>query len=414
MDTKFNKNKVDLVIYHDPCADGMGAAFIVWYYMMINWPEKDIEFFPTAHYTKPPDVTGKNVLIVDFSYNKQVIEQMIVDSKSLLIIDHHKSAEAELSDIPDDHKIFMMDHSGAMLTWMYYFPTVDPPLIIQYVEDRDIWTNKLPLVKEYAAWFFAQPLSFELFQNYMIDENFEFVLQTKGRAYRELNDSYISDLSSRAAIKFVRINRKYYFIASVNSVILKSDIGNKILDVYPNCSFSLVHSVDDRADGTSMSLRSSDQHVDVSTIATQFGGGGHRNASGVKQDGLHNSLGQVIENRGYLYKQLENVTSYNIPFRDETLKVCSLNLATYKQEMGQYLLQTRYENDDVCIQEASHLLGTDERFDMSVIYSHVQGFTNFSIKLADHISDEDKAIITAGAELEFCEQHITNRLPTFL
>ena len=70
-----SSNDFDFVIYHSPCADGTGAAFVVYYYNLLNTPERDIEYFPTSHHTPPPDVTGKKVLILDFSYKKEVIDQ---------------------------------------------------------------------------------------------------------------------------------------------------------------------------------------------------------------------------------------------------------------------------------------------------------------------------------------------------
>lgn len=53
--------KPDICIYHGGCADGFTAAWAVWK----RWP--DVEFVAGIHGDPPPDVTGKHVLIVDFS-----------------------------------------------------------------------------------------------------------------------------------------------------------------------------------------------------------------------------------------------------------------------------------------------------------------------------------------------------------
>lgn len=56
-----------------------------------------------------------------------------------------------------------MTHSGAMLTWFYFFPEIEPPLLIKYIEDRDIWTKALPNTDDFSSWFYTLPLGNILF-----------------------------------------------------------------------------------------------------------------------------------------------------------------------------------------------------------------------------------------------------------
>ena len=80
-----------LCIYHGNCADGFGAAYAVW-----KRYGEAVEFYPGVYQQDPPDVTGRDVIMVDFSYKRPVIEQMAQDANSILILDHHKSAEEDL------------------------------------------------------------------------------------------------------------------------------------------------------------------------------------------------------------------------------------------------------------------------------------------------------------------------------
>jgi len=82
--------KPDICIYHGNCDDGFGAAWAIWK----RWP--DIEFVPGVYGKPLPDVAGKNVLFVDFSAKRPEIEAMAKVAKTILIIDHHKTAEADL------------------------------------------------------------------------------------------------------------------------------------------------------------------------------------------------------------------------------------------------------------------------------------------------------------------------------
>jgi nanoRNase/pAp phosphatase (c-di-AMP/oligoRNAs hydrolase) len=67
---------------------------------------------------KPPDVKGKNVVILDFSFDNATTKKMIKEAKDLLVIDHHKSAIVELHDI--SNTILRYEVSGAMLAWEFF------------------------------------------------------------------------------------------------------------------------------------------------------------------------------------------------------------------------------------------------------------------------------------------------------
>ena len=78
-----------------------------------------------------------------FVLKKRLFKKMIEDAESLLVIDHHKTAQKELCDIPKKYQIFNMNKSGAVLAWEYFFPDEEVPLLFLYIQDRDIWTKKL-------------------------------------------------------------------------------------------------------------------------------------------------------------------------------------------------------------------------------------------------------------------------------
>jgi len=65
-------NSVDMVIYHGNCSDGFGAAFSAWKLLGSR-----AEYIPGKFGTPPPDVTGKKVVVLDFSYDNPTIKEMI-------------------------------------------------------------------------------------------------------------------------------------------------------------------------------------------------------------------------------------------------------------------------------------------------------------------------------------------------
>ena len=100
-----------LCIFHKSCADGFGAALAVKVYF--DQLGKECEFLP-AHYNDPvPDVTGKNVIIVDFSYSREVLLKMEKQADTIVVLDHHVTAQKELEGLSFCH--FDMNKSGPML-----------------------------------------------------------------------------------------------------------------------------------------------------------------------------------------------------------------------------------------------------------------------------------------------------------
>jgi hypothetical protein len=81
-----------MVIYHGGCVDGFTSAFSAWYYLNKKYPLRDVIYYAAKHGEIPPDVSGKNVIICDYSYKYDVLMSMLSKAKNLLILDHHKTA----------------------------------------------------------------------------------------------------------------------------------------------------------------------------------------------------------------------------------------------------------------------------------------------------------------------------------
>lgn len=84
------------VIYHANCSDGFCAAWV----LRMLYPAA--EFVPASYGEPPPDVAGKRVVIADFSYKRPVMRQILSSAHSVTVLDHHKTAEAELAGIVDE------------------------------------------------------------------------------------------------------------------------------------------------------------------------------------------------------------------------------------------------------------------------------------------------------------------------
>jgi oligoribonuclease NrnB/cAMP/cGMP phosphodiesterase (DHH superfamily) len=273
----------DIVLFHYPCQDGLSSGWIV------NKFHKEhnitIDLYPIQH-GKIIDIerlTNKKVIFCDYAPSKEVIEEIEKVALKITILDHHISSQKALED--KDYAIFDMNKSGAGLTWDYFY-NVDCPLFIKMVEDRDIWKWKIPKSKEFTAGLSTICSSFEMYDFDKLFNIFDEILINpfKFDFYIELGDiinkSIMIKCKYMALESVKKINHyKNYNVCIVNcSYELSSDLGN-ILSSYDNVDFAVLWRYNHTKEEYYVSLRSNDK-ADVSLIAKEFGGGGHKNASG--------------------------------------------------------------------------------------------------------------------------------------
>jgi oligoribonuclease NrnB/cAMP/cGMP phosphodiesterase (DHH superfamily) len=401
---------IDIVIYHGDCIDGYASAFACYYYHKVNKTKKRITYIPGMYQKSPPLVSGKNVLICDFSYKNKTLKDMINESNKLIILDHHKSAEKDLRDIDQKHKIFDVKHSGAYITWAYFFGEKDIPSMIKYIQDNDIFKREFNATKAFTSFIFNVPKTFDSYEKFLDEDYINKTVIPVGEGMSKQNESYINEGVKKAAIHFLFIDSKLYFVASVNTSVMKSEIGNQLFNVYENINFSICYSKNSYTGETYLSLRSIDKATDVEEIASKFGGGGHRNAAGLS---VFNSdtIPSILIDRYQCYNLIQNISikSEHIKDLDLDINVVYLNSPFHKRHIGKYLLQTRYEenynSDTRKISEACSIIRNIKRdlcyyvsLDLACIYyySNSENFTYFSLvsdnldlllMLKDHYTD---------------------------
>ncbi len=415
-------DEVDVVIYHHPCSDGTGSGYVAWKYLSEKFPDKKIDYYPMLiGALPPPNLENKNVLICDYSYKKDILNDLLKKVNKLLVIDHHLSAKKDLEQLDDKYKIFSMDNSGAMLTWFYFFGGVKPPLLIEYIQDRDIWTKKLPNTDNFASWFYTLPLEFKEYDKY-IDDNFLLEMITvKGISFGELNNYYIGQAVDYATPKFCKIKNKYYFVAYVNSTICKSDIGNKIFDKFPLIDFSATYSISDYSDDTNFSLRSADRYADVSEIAFSLGCGGHRNSSGVRVNYVTNMLPGNVYDTGKLYQELKNIYYNTLTVNEKIYNVVYLASSIYKTKLGTYLLQNKYTSNNKPVQVCSAISMQLEKpyhdkveIAVTWFYNPINNCTEFTVVYDSSITLSEKLLINDAYKYDVSKGLQCNGLHTVL
>ena len=272
----------NFVIYHANCVDGFGAAYAAWKHL-----GPAAEYVACQHGDEPPDVTGKRVLILDFSFKREIIELMNSSAEYLMILDHHKSAMENLCDL--SYAYFDMEHSGAALAWVLFNPGCDPPKFISYIEDRDLWKWELPLSREVAMGLDTVPFDFNEYARLEFDPMIG-ELAKAGEILLRYNEKKITSVcqsaSKRKITGYCAEGREIKLSASVvNSRQWHSEIGSRLAS---KDDVGVVWYHDHKKCRIKVSLRSRGNAVDVSQIAGSFGGGGHFNAAGFTIDATAN------------------------------------------------------------------------------------------------------------------------------
>jgi len=270
------------VLFHESCNDGTGAKYACWRQF------KDQAKYISVQYDRPfPDDVvldiNTHIYIVDFSYPRNILENIRQQVGSLTVIDHHESAMEDLKDFPGVY--FDMEHSGAVLTWKYFNPGVEVPYVLQLVEDRDIWRYDLPESKA-----LAEVLSSDAIYNKM--ETWDLLAHSQKYLEEALHKGTILLQSKINKVNvFTKSSRPKYTISNIlghpfiiyNTTEHISDLAEAFYTdpkIGVDCTAS--YFIDAGGDMIISFRSAKDSKVNLSKLAKELGGGGHFHAAGCR------------------------------------------------------------------------------------------------------------------------------------
>ncbi|MBA3789396.1 hypothetical protein H0X32_03325 [Patescibacteria group bacterium] len=260
-----------MILYHANCPDGFGGAYAAWK-----------KFADTAEYLPvkygrpvPEDLSGAHLFFVDFCYEKEVMDQIVAEAKSVTVLDHHLGVRAVTESMPEF--VFDNNHSGATIAWRYFHPDTPVPALLLFVEDDDIYRFALPDTRAVLAYLIVNPYEFEAWDQLvqqLEDRKGREEFFIKARVYME----YFGLLAKYAASKANLVafeGYECYFANSHPLITLKSTVAEVLYKEKP--PIALVVSA--HPEGYGVSIRS-DGTVDVAEIARKYGGNGHSASAG--------------------------------------------------------------------------------------------------------------------------------------
>lgn len=257
------------ILYHGGCPDGFGGAYAAWKKF-----GNSAEYIPLKHGRPVPEgLTGKKLYFVDFCYSKEIMNDLMQRAQSVVVLDHHAGNKDVVESIPEH--VFDTARSGATIAWNYFHPDTPTPLMLQYVQDGDLYVFTLPDSRALISYMYAQPFHFEAWDALAAqieDEHTRADCIARGEVYAE----HFAILVKQMANKACTVSFEGHECLMVGaSGLFASDIGNLLCTEKP--PIGIVVSL--HGDILTVSLRSN-ASVDVAAIAAKYGGGGHPRASG--------------------------------------------------------------------------------------------------------------------------------------
>jgi hypothetical protein len=285
-----------LVLYHGrSCPDGFAAALAARLFFGDKAEYLGLDHGDTKTVDDLPDVQGRAVYILDFSFAIDILQAIDARAAKLVMLDHHKSAAEKLTGFGCRCGVvhFDMAKSGARLAWEFFHPGTPVPDLVRYIEDRDIWTWQYPESAGYLAALDMEQFDFDRWANIAAFTPAQTTgFMARGQAMDEKFAKLAADIAEGAEpVVFngqtgLMVNAPGVFHSLVGDLLSKK-----------SGTFALLWTAG-KGGVVKMGLRSQ-RGYDCIPLAESMGGGGHAQACGFKisADRLPQLLAGVIDSK---------------------------------------------------------------------------------------------------------------------
>lgn len=300
---------MNLVLYHEHCQDGFFSAYLAWKkfgdidtrYISVNHrpvldmvPMDSINFILKQVNVDIEQCKNINLYVLDFCFPNNYIKLLSELFKSVLILDHHQTAFAELKveytytintvdwyifDIAENTKVIIsQEESAAKIVHKYFYKDKIVPWYIELVSDRDLNKNFYQDTdKFYHGITLYKPYDF-VTMDYLVTTDFKDII-----ALGELVERNKLDIVKNIVKNTVEINlshkEKKIKGAFINTDLSNaSDVGNYLLFCLKQHEFCIVYSI--KSNKTVHCSIRSNNNFNSLIISEKFKGGGHKTSGG--------------------------------------------------------------------------------------------------------------------------------------
>lgn len=282
-----NPKDIDVIIYHNPCPDGIASAWVAHKYAKENklnyvfhgiCTNSSQEFTPML----TEIIKNKNILFIDYAPTEGQYKIASKLASSIFILDHHVTNKERYQK--NRNALFDMNLSGVGLAWEYFYYGEKMPVYLEMIQERDLWKWKTEYAQEFTNGLHYCggdklipycKLMYEIEQKPSKMTN----IIAMGTTIEKNKQNKINNIVQNLT-KVNIYNTFKVCIINCTDIELISDLGNAIMKMCI-CDFVAMWKYNHENETYSISFRSCDTSpADVSKIAKELGGGGHPNASG--------------------------------------------------------------------------------------------------------------------------------------
>ncbi|MGG0670575.1 oligoribonuclease [Lederbergia citrisecunda] len=319
------------------------------------------------------------LFITDLSVNEENenrIEAFYQDGGKIQLMDHHKTA-LHFNEYKWGH-VVVEDDEGKLTsaTSLFYEYLVTHQLIepsesiaefVELVRQYDTWEwekNNNQYAQRLNALFFL--MTIEEFEDTMIsrllsDDHFHF--DEFEKKILDMEEDKIERYIRRKRRELVQLQAGDHFAGIVYAESYHSELGNELGKEYPHLDYITILNIGSKRVG----FRTIHDHIDVSEVAGQFGGGGHAKASGcsltkdafqqfvldtfhlepLREDARRNRYNLKYSSFGSLYKNRMEDSFFLYPVSDQVWAIKQNNINLEQTfacfEEGESFLKRNYE-----------------------------------------------------------------------
>ena len=257
-----------VILYHGGCPDGFGGAYAAWKKF-----GDAADYIPTRYQQSVPEnLEGKELYVVDFCYEQDTMNELLKNSKSLTVLDHHEGTREVVESMPNH--VYDASRSGASIAWHYFHPDTPLPTFLHYVENADLFRMISDDERALITYAYAQSFHFDIWDDlvHRIEDPAERAkMIERGSTYQEYFQLLAHQLAGNAELVSFE-GHTCYLIAGEKMFI--TELGTQLRDKRP--PFALV--VRAGATGLRVSIRS-DNTINAAKLAQKYGGNGHPNSA---------------------------------------------------------------------------------------------------------------------------------------
>jgi oligoribonuclease NrnB/cAMP/cGMP phosphodiesterase (DHH superfamily) len=268
-----------IAIYHKDCSDGTAAAALV----LRKYP--DAILYPLGHgyeiHELTPIVTsaekGDRILTVDCVIG---VKEFLAAGHQVTSIDHHVGVEQEYKQLAKDTPaftfIFDTTHSGAGLTWNYFFPNEPVPELVKLVEDSDLWNWKYSPDTDNVTnqlWMYNnKPAEVLVLMNGSLE-----TLKKNGAIIGSYKKAMIEQMVEKTEPVTIKIAS--HIVPFYDLSVFKSEVGHLLCEKHKGVV--AIFTIENMY--VRISFRCNEEHSPSALdVAKLINGGGHRNAAGAR------------------------------------------------------------------------------------------------------------------------------------